>query len=87
MHQKRDGHLGKGGIYLYSDPVKFHLEYCIQAVDPQHRKDLHLLERVQKGAMKMIRGLEHLFYEDKLKELGLFNLEKGRKGGIWHFSI
>ena len=26
----------------------------------------------------MIQGIEHLFYKDRLKELGLFILEKGR---------
>lgn len=43
---------------------------------PQDKKGVELLEWIQKRAMKMLRGLEHLSYEESLRELALFSLEK-----------
>lgn len=35
----------------------------------------------KKRVIKMIRGMKQLFYEDRLKELGLFSLQKRRPQG------
>jgi len=67
---------------------------------PQYKKEGELLERVQQRATKMIKGLEHLLCEKRLRDLGLSHLKKSEKGilstlkisegqesGRWRFSF
>ena len=61
---------------LCSALVKPHLEYCFQMWCPQYRRNMKLLKHVQRRTTKMIQEVEYLPYEQRLRELRLFSLEK-----------
>ena len=52
---------------LYSVLVRPHLEYCIQMRSPQYRRDVDLLERIQRRTTETFYGMEHLSYKNRLR--------------------
>lgn len=66
------------GVLLYSRLMRLHLECCVHLWGYWRKKNMDLLEQVQKRDTRNIRELEQLCCEDRLRELELFSREKRR---------
>ena len=66
---------------LYPVLVRPHLEYCVQVWSPHKQMDINLNEKVQMRAMRMVRGMKDLSYEERMVKLGLTRLVERRLRG------
>ena len=67
--------VSEGMLILYKTVVRPILDYCIQVWRPFTKKDIKILESVQKRYTKMIDGCKDKSYEQRLRKLNLTTLK------------
>lgn len=65
-------------VRLYKSLVRPLVEYCTAAWSPFYQKDKFLIEQVQRRFTRLIPGLEKLEYRERLRRLGLWQLDERR---------
>ena len=63
-------------MMLYKSLVRPHIDYCVPVWRPYLKKDIKLIEGVQRRMTKLIPELKNKTYEQRLKELNLLSIEK-----------
>ena len=66
---------------LYTTYIRPHVEFAAAAWSPYEKRDIKLLERVQRKATKIPTATAQLDYEDRCAALGLTSLEARRTRG------
>ena len=66
---------------IYPSMIRSHMEHAVQAWSPQLKKDINLLELVQRRATKLVGSLRDCTYEQRKTALGLTSLEVRRARG------
>ena len=64
---------------LYKTLIRPKVEYCMTVTQPVYKKDKEKIERVQRRATKLVKGMENKAYSERLEELKLPSLEYRRK--------
>ncbi len=75
--------------HLHLALVRPVLEYGQQASSPYLQQDIALMERIQRLATRMVKGMKELPYEERIRRVNLFSLERRRLRGdlIFAYSI
>ena len=66
---------------IYPSMIRSHMEHAVQAWSPQLKKDINLLELVQRRATKLVGSLRDCTYEQRKTALGLTSLQVRRARG------